>query len=231
MLVRELHKNGIELILEFYFPERTMVGLVMDCIRHWVREYPSDGVQINSDVAFTTALAADPLLAKTKILSEYFDTGHIYDQEDQPKFRHLGECNDDFMMRLRRFLKGDEGALQQLMEKMHQNLQQTVSVNYAAGHNGFTLADAVAYESKHNEANGEDNRDGSDYNCSCNYGEEGPTAVRRLKKLREQQMRNALLLTLLSQGVPALYGGDEMENSQQGNNNVYCQDNELSWVQ
>ena len=231
MLVRELHTNGIELSLEFYFPERTRVGLVMDCIRHWVREYHIDGVQINSDAAFTTALAADPLLAKTKILSEYFDTGHIYDQEDQPKFRHLGECNDDFMMRLRRFLKGDEGALQQLMEKMHQNLQQTVSVNYAAGHNGFTLADAVAYESKHNEANGEDNRDGSDYNCSCNYGEEGPTAVRRLKKLRERQMRNALLLTLLSQGVPALYGGDEMENSQQGNNNVYCQDNELSWVQ
>ena len=118
MLVRELHKNGIELILEFYFPEGIRPGLVLDCIRHWVKEYHIDGVQINSDTVFTTLLASDPLLAKTKILSEYFDTGHIYDQEDQPGFRHLMECNDDFMMKLRRFLKGDEGALQELMEKI-----------------------------------------------------------------------------------------------------------------
>ena len=114
---------------------------------------------------------------------------------------------------------------------MRQNPEQVIPVNYAAGHNGFTLMDSVSYESKHNEANGEDNRDGSDYNCSYNYGEEGQTAARKLKKLRERQLRNALLLVLLSQGVPAVYGGDEMENSQQGNNNVYCQDNELSWIQ
>lgn len=230
-LIRELHKNGMELILEFYFPEGIRPGLVLDCIRHWVKEYHIDGVQINSDTVFTTLLSSDPLLAKTKILSEYFDTGHLYEKDERPGFRHLMECNDDFMMKLRRFLKGDEGALQELMEKMCQNPEQVIPVNYAAGHNGFTLMDSVSYESKHNEANGEDNRDGSDYNCGCNYGEEGQTAARKLKKLRERQLRNALLLVLLSQGVPAVYGGDEMENSQQGNNNVYCQDNELSWIQ
>ena len=113
---------------------------------------------------------------------------------------------------------------------MRQNPEQVIPVNYAAGHNGFTLMDSVSYESKHNEANGEDNRDGSDYNCSCNYGEEGQTAARKLKKLRERQLRNALLLVLLSQGVPAVYGGDEMENSQQGNNNPYCIDGPMTWL-
>ena len=111
------------------------------------------------------------------------------------------------------------------------NPAQQAVINYIACHNGFTLADAVSYDVKHNEDNGEDNRDGTDCNHSCNYGEEGPTSKKALQSLRRRQVRNAFLILLLSQGVPAVYGGDEMGNSQRGNNNAYCQDNEISWIQ
>jgi glycogen operon protein len=147
-----------------------------------------------------------------------------------PGFRRLAEYNDDFLMKSRRFLRGDEDMLWQITESMRKNPQQMAVVNYMASHNGFTLMDAVSYDVKHNEQNGESNHDGSSYNYSCNYGEEGPAAGRALEKLRRRQLRNAFLILLLSQGVPAIYGGDEMGNSQQGNNNVYCQDNELAWI-
>ncbi|MCC8140915.1 MAG: hypothetical protein LIO67_11605, partial [Lachnospiraceae bacterium] len=116
-------------------------------------------------------------------------------------------------------------------ESLCRNPAQYGVVNYVAGHNGFTLADALRYEEKHNEANGEGNLDGTDHNYSCNYGLEGPSDDTELEELRGRQARNALLLTILAQGIPAIYGGDEMGNSQQGNNNSYCQDNAISWLQ
>lgn len=230
-LVRELHKNGIELILEFYFPARTNPCLILDCIRYWVLEYHIDGVHVNSQEAPLAALAMEPHLARTKIMSEFFPMEKIYEQDYEPKFRRLAEYNDDFLVKARRFLKGDEDMLWQITESMRRNPGQFAVINYMAGHNGFTLMDAVSYDVKHNEENGEENRDGSSYNYSSNYGEEGPTVHRALEKLRRKQIYNAFLLLLLSQGVPAVYGGDEMGNSQKGNNNVYCQDNELAWVQ
>ncbi len=229
-LVRELHKNGIELILEFYFPPRTNPNLIMDCVKYWVSEYHIDGVHVNG-TAPLTALALEPQLSRTKIMSEYFPLEQIYEPDYAPRFRRLAEYNDDFLVKARRFLKGDEDMLWQITEAMRKNPQQCTVVNYMAGHNGFTLMDAVCYDVKHNEANGEDNRDGTSYNYSSNYGEEGPASERALERLRRRQLRNAFLLTMLSQGVPAIYGGDEMGNSQQGNNNVYCQDNVISWVQ
>ncbi|MBS6397989.1 MAG: alpha-amylase [Clostridiales bacterium] len=230
-LVRELHKNGIELILEFYFPIRTNPNLILDCIKYWVSEYHIDGVHVNSWGTPVTVLALEPHLARTKLMSEAFPMDQIYEPEYEPGFRRLAEYNDDFLIKARRFLKGDEDMLWQITESMRRNPEQYAVVNYMANHNGFTLMDTVSYDVKHNEENGEDNRDGSSYNYSCNYGEEGATAVRALERLRRRQLRNAFLLVLLSQGVPAIYGGDEMGNSQKGNNNVYCQDNELSWIQ
>ena len=135
------------------------------------------------------------------------------------------------MIKARRFLKGDEDTLWQISESMRRNPAQQAVINYIACHNGFTLADAVSYDVNHNEDNGEDNRDGTDCNHSCNYGEEGPTSKKALQSLRRRQMRNAFLILLLSQGVPAVYVVDEMGNSQRGNNNAYCQDNEISWIQ
>lgn len=230
-LVRELHRNGIELILEFYFPERTNPNLILDCVRYWVSEYHIDGVHVNSAGAPLQALALDPHLSRTKVMSEFFPAERIFEPDYVPGFRKLAEYNDDFMVKARRFLKGDEDMLWQVTESMRRNPEQFAVINYMANHNGFTLCDTVSYDVKHNEENGEDNRDGSSYNYSSNYGEEGPASNRALERLRRRQMRNAFLLLLLSQGVPAIYGGDEMGNSQRGNNNVWCQDNATSWLQ
>lgn len=230
-LVRELHKNGIELILEFYFPEKTPPYLILDCIRYWVSEYRIDGVHVNSQGSPLKDLALDPWLSGTKLMSEYFPLEEYYEPDYHPSRRRLGEYNDDFLIKARRFLRGDEETLEPFAWSMRRNPGPYAVINYVAGHNGFTLADLMSYGEKHNEANGEDNQDGSNYNYSCNYGEEGPSSIKKLEGLRRRQMRNALLLLLLSHGVPAIYGGDEMGNSQGGNNNVWCQDNETSWIQ
>lgn len=230
-LVRELHKNGIELILEFYFPARTNPHLILDCIRYWVAEYHIDGVHVNSQGSPLQSLVFDPQLSRTKIMSERFPLDEFYEPDYKPVYRRLAEYNDEFLQRARRFLRGDEDMLGPVAWSMRRNPAQQAVINYMASHNGFTLMDAVSYDVKHNEDNGEENRDGSSYNCSCNYGEEGPASKKNVKQIRNRQLRNAFLLILLSQGVPAIYGGDEMGNSQSGNNNAWCQDNEIAWIQ
>ena len=229
-LVKELHKNGIELVLEFYFPKAMQTARVLDCIRYWVLEYHIDGVHVNRDHTPVEALAQEPLLSHTKIMSEGFGLDEIYDGRTVPDFHNLAEYNDGFMMDIRRFLKGDEGMIPAFIWRERKNPERHAVMNYLAGHNGFTLMDAVSYDEKHNEANGEDNRDGTDYNYSWNCGEEGPSRKKKTLELRSRQLRNALVMLYLGQGVPVLYGGDEHGNSQLGNNNVYCQDNELSWI-
>lgn len=230
-LVRELHKNGIELILEFYFPERTSPYLIRDCIGYWAAEYHIDGVHVNAQGVSVEDLAMDPKLSGLKVMSEGFPLERIYEPGYEPAYRRLAEYNDAFLENARQFLRGDEDMLGRMVWSMRRNPSRQAVINYMAYHNGFTLLDAVSYDVKHNEANGEENRDGKSCNYSSNYGEEGPASVRKLERLRRRQLRNAFLLVLLSQGVPAIYGGDEMGNSQQGNNNVWCQDNALSWVQ
>lgn len=201
-LVKELHKNGIELILEFYFPKGTKASLVLSCIRYWVVEYHIDGVHINRDNAPVEALAQDPLLSHTKILSECFALDEIYEEKAVPAFRNLAEYNDGFMLDARRFLKGDEGQLAAVTSRARRNPARHGVINYMANHNGFTLMDLVSYDEKHNEANGEANRDGSSVNYSWNCGEEGPSRKKRLLKLRSRQLRNAFVILLLSQEPP-----------------------------
>jgi len=229
-LVRSLHENGIEIILEFYFPKGTRAGLIIDCIKYWVLEYHIDGVHINRDYAPVEALAQEPLLSHTKILTESFRISEIYEEKYTPVYRNLAEYNDGFLTDARRFLKGDEGCLSDFVWRLRRNPGTHGIVNYMANHNGFTLMDLVSYDEKHNEANGEDNHDGSDFNHSWNCGEEGPSRKKKILEMRHRQLRNAFVFLLLAQGTPLIYGGDEMGNSQSGNNNVYCQDNELSWI-
>ncbi len=229
-LVRKLHENGIELILEFYFPKGTKTYLILDCIRHWVLEYHIDGVHVNRDYTPVEVLAQDPLLSHTKIMTESFRMEEIYEDKHIPSYRNLAEYNGGFQITARRFLKGDEGQVAEFTQRARRNPKACGMVNYIASHNGFTLADLVSYDEKHNEANGEENHDGTDFNYSWNCGEEGPSRRKRILEMRRRQMRNAAAFLLLSQGTPMLYGGDEMGNSQSGNNNVYCQDNELSWI-
>ena len=235
-LVKTLHQNGIELIIELYFTGKESAGLVQEAVRFWVREYHVDGVHLVG-AAPTALLADDPLLADTKLFAVSWDglapgkTGTRREMEaGQAAARRFGEYNDGFMIDMRRALKGDEGQINNMIFRSRRNPGGYGVVNYMANTNGFTMMDMVSYEQKHNEANGEDNRDGSDYNCTWNCGAEGPSRKMKIKQMRRRQLRNAFLLLLLSQGTPLIMAGDEFGNSKGGNNNSYCQDNDISWL-
>ena len=149
---------------------------------------------------------------------------------DEGSHRRLGWYNEGFLRDMRQVLKGDDGGLNRLAYRAKLNLENSAVINYMAGTNGFTLADMVSYNEKHNEANGERGKDGPEENDSWNCGAEGLTRKKAVLELRKNQMRNALFLLLLSQGVPCILAGDEFANSQKGNNNVYCQDNPIGWL-
>lgn len=144
--------------------------------------------------------------------------------------RHLAEYNHGFLMDMRRALRGDEDLVGNMIARISRNPSGFGVINYMAHTNGYTMADMVTYEEKYNEANGEENRDGTDYNLSWNCGAEGPDKNKKVLKLRKKQLRNAYLMLLLSQGTPMIQAGDEFGNTQAGNNNAYCQDNEISWL-
>ncbi|MDO5407629.1 MAG: alpha-amylase family glycosyl hydrolase [Eubacteriales bacterium] len=224
-LVKALHQAGIELVLQFYFNGKEAPSMVLEAVRYWVREYHLDGVHLQGQ-APAWLLAQDPYLAQTKLWATSWDGVPV--PAGRPK--HLGEYNDGFLVDMRRVLKGDEEQMNNLIFRNKRNPAAWGVLNYIAGTNGFTMMDMVSYELKHNEANGENNRDGNDYNYSWNCGVEGPVRKRKLVELRRKQLRNALLLVFLSQGTPLLLAGDEFGNTQNGNNNAYCQDNEISWL-
>lgn len=224
-LVKSLHEAGIELVLEFYFTGEESPAAVLEAMRYWVREYHIDGIHLVGQ-APGWLLAGDPYLAGIKLWASCWD-GTPW---KPGQTRHLGEYNDNFMNDMRKVLKGDEEQMNNLIFRNKRNPAAWGVINYMANTNGFTLMDLVSYERKHNEANGENNQDGNEYNYSWNCGIEGPTRKRKLVDLRRKQLRNALLLLFLSQGTPLLMAGDEFGNSQGGNNNAYCQDNETSWL-
>jgi len=228
-LVRELHKNGIEISMEFFFPQGTNPKLILDCLHYWVMGYHIDGIHANCEEAVMRMVETDNLLCTTKIFTYSFSNNtDFYGRKSE--IRNIANFNDDFMVCARRFIKGDEDMLNTMAYKIKANPPGVAVVNYVANHNTFTLYDTVSYDRKYNEANGENNRDGAVYNYSWNCGAEGDTRKRKIMDLRKRQIKNALCLVFLSQGVPMLYAGDEMCNSQKGNNNPYCLDNEISWT-
>lgn len=254
LLVRELHRAGMELIPEFYFDGSEDIAYVLAVLRYYARFFHVDGVRLSGHVD-TEAVARDPYLADIKLIADGWSPpkpGERYpffgmrNGDLQPEAagqhagamarrdcgggRRLGSCNDGFLRDIRRYLKGDEGLLQALIYHTKNNPRHAAVINYLAGTNGFTLMDAVSYDVKHNEKNGEDNRDGTDENFSWNCGAEGPTRRKKVLELRHRQLKNAFLLLFLSQGTPLILAGDEFGNSQSGNNNAYCQDNALSWL-
>ena len=257
-MVRELHKNGIEVILDIVFnhtaegsefgPTLSFRGLdniiyyilednaryyrnysgcgntfncnhpivqtfILDCLRYWVIEMHVDGFRFDlgsilgrdqkgklmDNPPTLEHIAEDPILRKTKIIAEAWDAGGAYQVGNFPGGR-WAEWNDRFH-----------------------------SINCVTSHDGFTLYDLLSYDKKHNEENGEDNRDGTDFNCSYNNGFEGKTENTRIETLRKQKAKNILLTLILSLGTPMLTAGDEVLRTQRGNNNPYCQDNEISW--
>lgn len=222
-MVKALHKEGLEVVAELFFDGKEAPSYVLDAVRYWVREYHVDGVHLVGQSPLKL-LGEDPYLSRIKLFAENWDG------VEPGTCRHLALYHDGFMMDMRGFLKGDEGRLEQMAFQSRNNPEKVGTVNYMADTNGFTMMDMVSYDRKHNEANGEDNRDGTDYNLSWNCGEEGPSRKKKVVSMRRKQLRNAMVLLFLSQGTPLLMSGDEFGRTKKGNNNSYCQDNEISWI-
>lgn len=235
-LVKSLHKNGMELVMQFYFPTEVNRSEILEILRFWVLEYHVDGFHLMGEQLPVDMLAADPLLADCKLLYYYFNSSggserdYRREEKDGQEYPHLAEYNDDYLYDMRRFLKGDENMLGSVMKQMRYIPGSAGRIHYLTNYYGFTLGDLVSYDHKHNEANGEDNRDGNDYNCSWNCGEEGPTRSRKIKALRIRQIKNAMCMLLFTQSTPLIFMGDEFGNTQKGNNNPWCQDNPTAWL-
>lgn len=229
-LVRTLHENNMELVMQFYFPGEVKRSELTEILRYWVLEYHVDGFHLLGEDMPAELLAADDALADTKLWYYRFNTENIYEAGEQPRYPHVADYNEAWYYDMRRYLKGDEGMLNSVLYHLRHIPDKAGCIHYLTNYNGFTLADMVSYDYKHNEANGENNRDGTDYNCSWNCGEEGTARRQKTRKLRARQIKNAMCLLLLSQSTPLIFMGDEFGNSQKGNNNPYCQDNVVSWL-
>jgi glycogen operon protein len=224
--------------------------LIMDSLRYWVLEMHVDGFRF--DLATTLArglrdadrlstffdiIHQDPVLSQVKLIAEPWDIGPGgYQVGNFPVL--WAEWNGKYRDAVRRFWKGEPVSLAEMAYRLtgssdlyrHNGRRPYASINFVTAHDGFTLRDLVSYNHKHNQANGEDNRDGENHNNSFNHGVEGPTANQAIVELRARQQRNFLATLLLSQGVPMLLAGDERSRTQSGNNNAYCQDSPIGWI-
>ncbi len=227
-----------------------VLQLIMDSLRYWVLEMHVDGFRfdlastlarelhaVNKLGAFFDIIHQDPILSQVKLIAEPWDVGEGgYQVGNFPVL--WTEWNGKYRDTVRRFWKGDGGVASEFASRLSGSsdlYEQSgrlpyASINFITCHDGFTLQDLVSYNGKHNEANGENNKDGSDDNISWNCGAEGPTDDPAIRALRERQKRNFIVTLLLSQGVPMICGGDELSHTQNGNNNAYCQDNEMTWL-
>ncbi|HUY31477.1 MAG TPA: glycogen debranching protein GlgX [Pirellulales bacterium] len=224
--------------------------LIFLCLRHWVHNYHVDGFRFDlasilsrdrdgellPNPPLVESIGEDPHLAHTKIIAEAWDAAGAYQVGSFSNHR-WAEWNGRYRDDVRRFWRGDRGLVGPLATRLAgssdlygpSGRQPYHSINFVTSHDGFTLNDLVSYTEKHNAANGEENRDGDNQNFSANYGVEGPTRRAAIGRLRQRQIRNFLATLFLSQGVPMLLAGDECRRTQQGNNNAYCQDNDISW--
>ena len=222
---------------------------IIDCLRYWVQEMHVDGFRfdlatilsrgpkgnIPADPPLPIRISEDPFLRDTKIIAEPWDIGG-YQVGHFPGDR-WAEWNDKYRDEVRQFWRGDPGLTGALATRFsgsadlyyHSKQRPNFSINFVAAHDGFSLNDVVSYNYKHNEANGEDNRDGHNHNISYNFGIEGPSIDLQVEALRNRQIKNFWVTLLLSQGTPMVNGGDEFRRTQLGNNNAYCQHNEISW--
>lgn len=207
-MVKACHKAEIEVVLEMPFAAGISEQKAAECLRFYMMEYHVDGFVVNPYVVSWEFLKKDPFLKEIRLIRK----------------------DDGFQNVMRRFLKGDENMVNDVITSLSHNSATDGRCNYITAHTGFTLRDLVSYDCKHNEENGENNMDGPDYNYSWNCGAEGQSRKRSIVNLRKSQIRNAFLLLLLAQGTPCLLAGDEFYNTQKGNNNVYCQDNAIGWL-
>jgi isoamylase len=226
--------------------------MVLDCLRYWASEFHIDGFRFDlasilgrdpsgsalSNPPLLEILAFDPILARCKLIAEAWDAGGLYQVGSFPAYGRWAEWNGRYRDAVRRFLKGDLGQVAEMVQRIQGSPDlyargeqgPAASINFITCHDGFTLADLVSYNSKHNARNGEDSRDGVNENYSWNCGTEGPTDEPAVNALRQRQMKNAITALMVSQGVPMILMGDEVGHSKQGNNNSYCHDGALNWL-
>jgi glycogen operon protein len=223
---------------------------LVDCLEYWVQEMHVDGFRFDLASILVRGHNGDPMyfaptpwriefsntMANTAVIAEAWDAAGLYQVGDFPGFR-WAEWNGRYRDAIRRFVRGDRGLIGEVASRVSgssdlyesEGRVPSSSINFVSCHDGFTLYDLVSYNGKHNEANGEDNRDGNNDNLSSNCGAEGETNDPKILSLRNQQAENFMAILLLSQGVPMILAGDEVLRTQRGNNNGYCQDSELSW--
>jgi isoamylase len=227
-------------------------NLIMDALRWWVIDMHVDGFrfdlasilgrdangQVLANPPVVEMIAEDPVLADTKIIAEAWDAAGLYQVGNFSPHHRWAEWNGRFRDDVRAFMCGHSGMVPALATRIagssdlyqRHGRRPCNSINFITSHDGFTLADLVSYNKKHNLINGEDNRDGDNHNLSWNSGAEGPTGSKKILTLRSRRIRTMAVILLLSQGVPMLVAGDEFGRSQQGNNNAWCQDNAISWL-
>ncbi len=223
--------------------------MVMDCLRYWVSEFHIDGFRFDlasilgrdsrgnplANPPLLEMMAHDPVLGRCKLI-EAWDAGGLYQVGSFPSYGRWSEWNGKYRDTLRKFLKGDMGQVANMAQRiqgspdLYAGRGSTASINFITCHDGFTLNDLFSYNEKHNWANGEENRDGANDNNSWNCGVEGPTKNPHILALRRRLMKNGMAILLVSQGVPLLFMGDEIGHTKRGNNNTYCHDNELNWL-
>jgi isoamylase len=224
-------------------------NMVLEALRYWASEYHIDGFRFDlaailgrdpwgaplANPPLLETLAFDPVLGKCKLIAEAWDAGGLYQVGSFPAYGRWAEWNGKYRDSIRKFLKGD-GSVGDMAQRiqgspdLYAGRGPTASINFITCHDGFTLADLVSYNGKHNEANGENNNDGANDNNSWNCGWEGPTDAPEINALRYRQMKNAVAMLMVSQGVPMILMGDEIGRTKGGNNNTYCHDNELNWL-
>lgn len=293
-LIKDLHKNGIEVLLDVVFnhtaegdhrgPTISFKGIdnntyymltpegyyfnfsgtgntlncnhpvvrsmVLDCLRYWASEYHIDGFRFDlaailgraqdgsplNNPPLLESLAYDPVLAKCKLIAEAWDAGGLYQVGSFPAYGRWAEWNGKYRDTIRRLLKGEDGLIGELSQRLQGSPDlyftrgTAAGINFITCHDGFTLYDLFSYNEKHNEANGENNNDGNNDNFSWNCGWEGETGDTGINILRHRQIKNALSILMVSQGIPMILMGDEMGRTKYGNNNTYCHDNDLNWL-
>lgn len=223
-MVKSLHQKGMNILLDMYFEDRTPAYIV-SCLRYYALRFHIDGFRINQECMDTSWLKQDPVLSHVKLLG--YSWG---EQQEEIGHEIFMELNDGFLVDARRFLKSDEGQAENFYQRFREQGKGVGLIHCITQHNGFTLRDLISYDVKHNENNGEKNQDGTEYNYSWNCGAEGPSRKKEVLRKRACQERNAFVMLLLGMAAPMLLSGDEFGNTQKGNNNAYCQDNAVTWL-
>lgn len=229
-MVKALHKHGIEIVMQFYFPKTVKRSDICYVLRYWVTEYHVDGFHLKGAELPIREIAENTLLKDVKIWYEYPDAALAHSSKCTLRNGVWAEYKDSFLFTLRRFLNNQPDSMQDFLFQMRFLPAFYGKINYITNYYGMTLHDMVTYNEKCNVPNGEENRDGMDDCATWNCGYEGEDAPEDVRCLRLMQMKNAVLMLMLSQGVPLLFMGDEIGNTQFGNNNPYCHDDLTTWL-